>query len=62
MADVTFVVRLKSHDLRPQLVNASRVEIQGDHLVFLDSHGKLIALFLMEAVESWSEIPRHGDS
>jgi hypothetical protein len=60
MADVTFVVRFKSRDLQPQLVSASRVEIQGDHLVFLDSLGKLIALFLMEAVESWSEIPHHG--
>ena len=58
MPDVTFVVRFKSRDLQPQLVSASRVEIQGDHLVFLESHGKLIALFLMEAVESWPEIPR----
>jgi hypothetical protein len=58
VADLTFVVRFKSRDLQPQLVSASRVEIQGDHLVFLESHGKLIALFLMEAVESWSEIPR----
>ncbi|MGB8537829.1 MAG: hypothetical protein WCD57_15520 [Acidobacteriaceae bacterium] len=58
MADVTFVVRFKLRALQPQLVSASRVEIQGDHLVFLDSHGTLIALFLMEAVESWSEIPR----
>jgi hypothetical protein len=33
--------------------------MQGDHVVFLDSHGKLVALFLMEAVESWSEIPRN---
>jgi hypothetical protein len=61
MAEVTFVVRFKSRDLQPQLVTASRVEFQGDHLVFLESHGKLIALFLMEAVESWSEIP-HRDA
>ena len=58
MADVTFVVRFKSRDLQPQLVSASHVEIQGEHLAFLESHGKLIALFLMEVVESWSEIPR----
>jgi hypothetical protein len=58
MADVTFVVRFKSRDLQPQLVSASRVEIQADHLVFLDSDGTLIGLFLMEAIESWSEIPR----
>ena len=61
MVDATFVVRFKSRDLQPQLVSASRVEIQGDHLAFLESHGKLIALFLMEAVESWSEIP-HPDT
>ena len=55
MADVTFVVRFKSSDLEPQLVSASRVEVHGDHLVFL-SDGELIALFLMEAVETWFEI------
>jgi hypothetical protein len=59
MADVIFVVRFKARDLQPQLVNASRVEMQGDHLIFLDSHDKLTALFLMEAVESWSQIHRH---
>jgi len=58
MEDVTFLVRFKSRNLQPQLVSASRVEIQGDHLVFLESHGRLVALFLMEAVESWSEITR----
>jgi hypothetical protein len=58
MADVTFVVRFKSRRLKPQLVSASRVEIQGEHLVFLEPDGTLIALFLLEAVESWSEINR----
>lgn len=58
MADVTFLVRFKSRELQPQLVSASRVEIQGDHLVFVERDGELIALFLMDAVESWSEWPR----
>lgn len=59
MADVTFVVRFKARDLQPPLVSASRVEMLGDHLVFLDSNGKLTALFPMEAVESRSQVHRH---
>jgi hypothetical protein len=39
-----------------QHVTAVRAEIHGEHLVFLNSEGKLAALFLMEIVESWNEI------
>jgi hypothetical protein len=38
-----------------QPVIASIVQIQGDHLVFLDSDGKLVALLLVVLLESWSE-------
>jgi hypothetical protein len=56
MAVVTYRVRFKAPDLRADLVVAASVQIQGEHLVFLDSDGKLVALFLLELVESWSEI------
>ena len=56
MADKTFLVRLRPPELRVRPVIAASAEIQGAHLVFLDSKGELAALFLMEVVESWSEI------
>jgi hypothetical protein len=37
-------------------VRAATAEFYGEHLVLLDSQGKLAALFLMETVESWNEI------
>lgn len=58
MADKTFIVRFKRPEISTQPVIAERAEIQGDHLVLLDSKGELAALFLMEIVESWSELPR----
>ncbi len=39
-----------------QHVRAATVEFYGDHLVLLDSQGKLAALFMMEIVESWNVI------
>jgi hypothetical protein len=57
MADKTYLVRFKSDGLESQLVIAAIAEIQDEHLVLLDTNGKLAALFLMEVVESWSELP-----
>jgi hypothetical protein len=37
-------------------VHAERAQINGEHLVFLNSKGELAALFLMEIVEDWSEL------
>lgn len=51
-----FVIRFKPPDLRTESVVATRAEIQGEHLVLLDSEGKLVALYLLEVVESWSEL------
>ena len=53
MADKTYLVCLKPPSEVLQRVAASRFEIHGEHLVFVDSEGKLAALFLMELVESW---------
>jgi hypothetical protein len=57
MTDKTFLVRLKPRELGIQPVIAVRAEIQAEHIVLLDSTGKLAALFLMELVESWTELP-----
>lgn len=53
MADKTYLVRLKPPSLALQQVVAAKAEIQEGHLVFINSDGKLAALFLVEIVESW---------
>jgi hypothetical protein len=58
MATKTYLVRFKNPAISMQPVFASRAEIQGDHIVMLDSEGRLVALFWMGIVESWSEHPR----
>jgi hypothetical protein len=58
MAEKTYLVRFRNPAISIQPVVASRAEIQGDHIVMLDSEGRLVALFWMAIVESWSEIPR----
>jgi hypothetical protein len=56
MADKTYLVRFKAPDTSPELVVAENTQIHGEHLVFLNSKGDLAALFLLEIVESWSEL------
>ena len=53
MVNKTYLVRLKPPSFALQRVAASRCEIHGEHLVFVDSEGKLVALFLMDLVQSW---------
>jgi hypothetical protein len=50
-------MRLKPPSLGIQHVIASSVEIHGEHLALLDSDGKLVALFLMDDVQSWNVLP-----
>jgi len=50
------LIRFKQSNLIPNFVFASSAQIQGEHLVFLHADGSLAALFLLEVVESWSEI------
>jgi hypothetical protein len=45
---------------KPQLMTAARVEIHGDHLLFLRSDGTLAALFVLEIVEGWPEVDFSG--
>jgi hypothetical protein len=57
VTDKTFLVRFKlATYLSPRPVLAARAEIRGEHLALLNSEGKLAALFLLEVVESWSEV------
>jgi hypothetical protein len=58
MASKTYIVKLKPPSLiLSHTVIASTVEIHDEHLIFCDSEGRLAALFLLEVVESWSELP-----
>jgi hypothetical protein len=56
MADTAYLVRFKGADFPPELVMAETIEFHGEHLVFKRSDGALAALFLLEIVESWSEV------
>jgi hypothetical protein len=56
MTDKTYLVRFKAPDTVPELVVAEDIQIHGEHLIFLNSKGDLAALFLLEIVESWSEL------
>jgi hypothetical protein len=55
MPNRTYLVKLRTNAL--QQVRAAKVEVHGEHLAFLTPQGKLAALFLLEIVESWNEIP-----
>lgn len=55
MRDKTYVIRFKGTDLPSQVTIAASAEFHGEHVVFLRSDGRLVALFVMEIVESWSE-------
>ena len=58
MADTAYLVRFKSADLLPELVIAENIELHGEHIAFVRSDGSLAALFVLEIVESWSEVMR----
>ena len=56
MPEQTFLIKFKRSELAFHTVIAAKAEIHGDHLVFLRSDGSLSALFLMDIVQSWSEV------
>lgn len=60
MPDKTHLVRMRAPSGALQHVRAATIECHGEHLVFLNSDGKLAALFLMEMVESWNVINDGG--
>jgi hypothetical protein len=54
--DKNYLVRLRLSSSAIQHVVAAGAETHGEHLVFLDSRGKLAGQFLMEIVQSWNVI------
>ena len=62
MADKTYIVRFKPPEMSSRFVIAESVQVQGEHLVFLNSREELAALFLLEEVESWDEIEGAKDN
>jgi len=56
MVNKAYLVRFKEPDLSPKVVEAERVEVHGEHLVFLRTGGELAAMFLLDIVKDWSEI------
>jgi hypothetical protein len=62
MTEKNYLVRFKNPAISVHPVVASRAEIQGDHIVMLDSDGRLVALFWLGIVESWSEFPRLAEA
>lgn len=53
MDDKTYLVRFKESDLSPVVVEAERVEVHGEHLVFLRASGELSAMFLLDIVKDY---------
>lgn len=56
MPNKAYLIRFKGADLAPELVIAENIEFHGEHIVFLRSDVTLAALFVLEIVESWSEV------
>ena len=57
MNENVYLIRFKLAEISPQTLVATTAEIHGEHLVLLNDKGQINALFLMETVESWSELP-----
>ena len=56
LVDETYIVRLKPPQIGVQVVAASSAEIHGDHIALLNSNGQLVALLLLDIVESWTVV------
>jgi len=56
MPDRYYSVRFKEADLAPERVRAAKVEVHGEHLVFLSSTGELSALFLRDVILDWEPL------
>jgi hypothetical protein len=58
MVDQVFFVVLKSSKCAIQHVLAARYEVRGEHLAFINTEGRLAALFLIDSIQSWNVLPR----
>jgi hypothetical protein len=57
MTENIYLIRFKPAEIGTHTMVAATAEIHGEHLVLLNAEGKINALFLMDTVESWSQIP-----
>jgi hypothetical protein len=51
-----YCVYFEEPGLWPQLVCATRFQVEGEHLVFLREDGRLVALFFLEIVKEWVDV------
>ena len=56
MAEKRYLIRLRLPRPRILVLMAASVEIHADHLVYLNSKGELMFLFMLETIESCSEV------
>jgi hypothetical protein len=56
MPEKAYIVKFKRPEISIRPVMAACVEIQGEHLVFVNSEGRLAALFSLEMIQSWNEV------
>jgi hypothetical protein len=56
MTDKRYSVRISTPQPSTYILIAASAEIHGEHLVFLNSESQPLFLFLLEIVESWSEL------
>ena len=62
LTEETYMVRFKPPELGVQFMAAASAEIQGDHIALLNSNGQLVALLLLDIVESWVVMKRPAPS
>ena len=60
VTDETYIVRFKPPQMSVHLVAASSAEIHGEHIALLNSNRQLVALLLLDIVESWSVVSATG--
>jgi hypothetical protein len=56
MDEKTYLVCLKPPSFALQQVVAAKVDIYGEHLIFVHLNGTVAAVFLLELVQSWNEL------
>ena len=56
MTDKRYAVHVQAPRRSIYILIAASAEIHGEHLIFLNSEGQPLFLFLLETVESWSEL------
>ena len=56
MTDTTYLLKLKAPQPSVHLFVASTLEVHGDQVVLLNGRGNLVAMIVLEIIESWCEV------